>query len=353
MNHRARVLDAIALHETDRVPVDYWATNDVDRKLLEYFGLLDRDKLLEKLGVDLRYIFPHYIGPQLRTFPDGSTEDIWQVRRRKIETGGAVYEEVSYSPLADAKSIDELIKFHWPVPNWFDYSEIKTLGDKYKKYAIVVCDERTNRTTVLHEAIYLRGIEKIMIDLAMNPDFVRMLFDRISGFYLELNRRIFEASDGRIDILLIGDDLGTQNGLLVSPAMLREFVLPYLKRYTKLCHHFGVKAMFHSCGSIREVIADLIDAGIDILNPIQVQAKGMVPAELKREFGNKICFHGGVDVQQTMPRGTTEKVRSEVRERIEVMGAGGGYILAPTHNFQVDVPVENIVAFYEEAGSLQ
>jgi len=191
-----------------------------------------------------------------------------------------------------------------------------------------------------------------MMDLALNPDFVQAMFDRISEFYLKLNRRIFEAAEGKVEILLIGDDLGTQNGLIASPQMLQKFVFPYLRKYTHLCHEYNIKAMFHSCGSIREVIPDLIEAGIDILNPIQAQAKGMVPMELKQEFGSNLCFHGAVDVQQTMPKGTTEDVRYEVRQRIEVLGAEGGYILAPTHNFQTDVPIENILAFYEEADSL-
>jgi len=346
-------LVTIAHRKPDRVPVDYWATKDVDRKLLAHFGIQGRDKLLEKLGVDLRYIFPRYTGPQLRTFSDGSTEDIWQVRRKRIKTGDAIYEEVSHSPLGDAGSIADLEKFNWPNPGWFDYSEINILCNKYRDYAIVVCDERTNRTTVLHEGIYLRGMEKMMTDLALNPDFVQVMFDRISEFYLEINRRIFEISEGKVDILLIGDDLGTQNGLLISSQMLQKFVFPYLKKYTRLCHDYNIKAMFHSCGSIREVIPDLIEIGIDILNPIQVQAKGMVPAELKQKFGRQLCFHGAVDVQQTMPRGTTKDVHREVSERIEVLGKDGGYILAPTHNFQVDVPVENILAFYQETGSLK
>ncbi|MCM8829780.1 MAG: hypothetical protein NC824_02115 [Candidatus Omnitrophica bacterium] len=353
MSGKERVLKTISHKKIDRVPVDFWATKDVERKLMAYFNLDDRDSLLERLGVDIRYVFPEYKGPKLRSFPDGSKEDIWKVRRKPVKAGIAIYNEVCYYPLADANSIEDIEKFEWPDPAWFDISGIEDICKKYEQYAIVLCDERTNRTTILHQGIYLCGMEKIMVDLVLNPDFVHALFTKISNFYMELNRRIFEAAKGRIDILLIGDDIGTQDGLLISPDKIREFIIPYLKKYIKLCREYNIKAMFHSCGGIREVIPDLIEAGVDILNPIQVRAKGMVPAELKREFGDRICFHGGVDVQRTLPYGTVEEVKKEVKERIDVLGENGGYILAPTHNFQGDIPVENMLAFYQEAGSVK
>ncbi len=353
MNGKERVLKAIKHETTDRVPVDFWATKDAENKLLSRFNLKDRETLLEKLGIDIRQVFPEYTGPPLHSFPDGSREDIWKVRRKGISAGNATYDEIAWYPLSEASSIEDLEEFEWPSPDMFNIGDMEAVCDRYERYAVLLCDERTNRTTVLHQGIYLRGMEQIMLDIALNPDFVHALFRKISKFYIDLNRKVFEAVKGKIDILLVGDDIGTQNGLLLSPAHIREFVIPYLKEYVRLCKDFGVKAMFHSCGAIRELIPDLIDAGFDILNPIQVRASGMVPAELKKEFGGRICFHGGIDVQKTMPCGTVEQVRKEVRERIDVLGKSGGYILAPTHNFQADVPVENMIAFYEEAGSLK
>ncbi len=352
MTSKERVLESASHRQTDRVPVDYWATEKVDKRLIEYMGVSDRKELLQALGVDIRYVFPPYIGRPLRTFPDGSQEDIWGVRRKEVRAGSTVYSEVCYSPLAEATTPEELDRFPWPDPGWYDYSQIPDLCNRYKDYAIITVDERTNRTTVLHEAIYLCGMEKIMMDLALNPSFVHKLFDKITGFYIELNKRVFEACSGGIDILLIGDDLGTQNNLLLSPMMLNQFVFPYLKRYVDLCREHKVRVMLHSCGAIREIIPDLIELGIEILNPIQVRAKGMIPSELKNEFGHKLCFHGGVDIQQTLPRGKPDDVKKEVRERINILGKEGGYILAPTHNFQEEVPLENIIAFYHEAGSM-
>ncbi|HOL68013.1 MAG TPA: uroporphyrinogen decarboxylase family protein, partial [bacterium] len=125
------------------------------------------------------------------------------------------------------------------------------------------------------------------------------------------------------------------------------------KRYFSLIHQFGVRVLFHCCGAIRPMIPDLIEAGVDILNPIQVRARGMVPAELKREFGRFLCFHGGIDIQKTLPFGTPEEVRAEVRQRLRELGKDGGYILCSTHNLQKQTPVENVLAMYEAAGSLK
>lgn len=352
MYPKERVLESISHHQTDRVPVDYWSTEEVDKKLIEYMGVSNRGELLQALGIDIRYVFPPYIGPPLRTFSDGSQEDIWGVRRKKVATASAVYSEVYYSPLSETIAPEELNDFPWPDPDWFDYSQIKNLCDKYESYAIISVDERTNRTAVLHEAIYLCGMEKIMMDLALNPSFVHKLFEEITEFYTEVNKRILKAGSGKIDILLIGDDLGTQDNLIMSPEMLRQFIFPYLKRYIDLCKEYKVRVMFHSCGAIKEIIPDLIELGIEILNPIQVRAKGMAPSELKSKFGDRLCFHGGVDIQQTLPFGKPEDVKKEVRERINTLGKEGGYILAPTHNFQEEVPLENIIAFYQEAGSM-
>ncbi|MCD6469691.1 hypothetical protein J7L29_02700 [Candidatus Bathyarchaeota archaeon] len=209
--------------------------------------------------------------------------------------------------------------------------------------------EQTNRTCVLHAAMYLRGVKQALIDPLINSEFTRRLYEKITEFYLELNKRCFEEADGLIDIFMMGEDLGTQEGLLVSPKIFREFIKPYLAKHVQLAKRYGVKVMLHSCGAIHELIPDLIEMGIGILNPIQVRAKGMNPIELKREYGDKLSFHGGIDIQQTLPYGAPKDVRAEVRERIQTLGRGGGYILCTTHNIQPDTPLINILAMYEEA----
>ena len=353
LSSRERVLRAVRREETDRLPVDLWVTGSSERRLMVHLGCATGEDLRQRLGIDLRTVFPRYVGPTLTASPTYE-EDIWGVGRSPVRTARASYMEVSRYPLADARTIDDLDRYAWPSPDWLDYQELsRRLRRDAGEHAVVICDARTNRTTILHQAIYLIGMERVMMELAVGEEFMGELFRRISTVYLGINERIFEATRGQVDFLLIGDDLGTQNGLLISPEMIRRFILPHLARYAEQCHAYDVKVLFHSCGSVREIIPELIEAGVDVLNPIQVRASGMEPAELKQEFGDRLSFHGGVDVQEILPNGTPEDVHREVRRLAQTLGAGGGYILCTTHNIQDDVPVENALAVYRAAGSMR
>jgi len=347
---RERVRRALNRKPTDRAPVDWWGTPEAEAAVRARLGA-DFEQMLKALGVDLRYVTPKYAGPPLPRYPDGSWEDVWRVRRAPVRAGGGSYDEVVCSPLADCDDEAGLEAWSWPSADWYDYAGVRGECERHAGYAIVLGGDRLNRTTFLHLAMYLRGMEQGFLDIAERPKFVRRLFEKVGAFFLEMNRRMFEAAEGRADIFLMGDDFGTQRGLLISPAAWRELIAPHLAAQCALAHRRGLRVMHHSCGAIRELIPDLIEVGVDILNPVQVRAAGMNPVELKRDFGDRLCFHGGVDVQQTLPRGTPAAVRAETAERIRVLGDGGGYILAPTHNFQWDVPVDNILAMYAEAGS--
>jgi uroporphyrinogen decarboxylase len=173
----------------------------------------------------------------------------------------------------------------------------------------------------------------------------------VEAFYLEFDRRIFEAVGDLTDIYFIADDVGVQDGLMISPRMFRKFVRPSLVRLIDQAHEYEQKAMYHTCGAVRRLIPDFIDMGVDILNPIQTSAKGMEPTELKREFGADICFHGAMDIQSVLSQGTPGQVRDEVRRLCDALGPGGGFILAPTNNVMPETPVENIVALYETASA--
>jgi len=173
------------------------------------------------------------------------------------------------------------------------------------------------------------------------------VINKFTEFYCEDFVRALEATDGRIDMVLLLADLGTQNGLMFSKEMLDTFFVPYAGKLFSIARTAGVKGLLHSCGSVRDYVPELIEAGVDILNPIQVGARGMIPAELKQEFGEKLCFHGAIDIQQTLPCGTPEDVREEVRTRIGELGHDGGYIVCSTHNLQNDAPTENILAMYD------
>jgi len=193
----------------------------------------------------------------------------------------------------------------------------------------------------------LRGMEKFMMDLALNPDLAQAIIAQVEGFYLELDRRILEAVDDLTDIYFIADDVGVQDKLMISPRMFHKFVRPSLQRFIAQAKEHGQRVMYHTCGAVRRLIPDFIEMGVDILNPIQVSAKGMEPAGLKRDFGDALCFHGALDIQTVLSQGTPDQVRAEVARLCRVLGQGGGFILAPTNNVMPETPIENILALYE------
>jgi len=353
MTPKQRVLDAIAHKQTDRTPLDLWITKEVMDKLCQHFRMDKADEVMKELGVDIRLVEPEYMGPPLEESPDGKVKDIWGVTRRRVSYSDGSYLESEDYPLEGDISIADIENYTWPDPDHYDYSVIPKSCEKYGDYAILNVGNRLNRTSVLKAAMYLRGMQQLMIDMALNPPLVEALLEKITDYYLAHNERIFKAGEGLIDIFMMGDDFGTQKGLLISVQMFRRYFAPRLKKFAEQAKSYGLKVMLHSCGSVKELIPDIIEIGVDILNPIQANARGMIPEELKAEFGHQICFHGGIDIQHTLPFGTTEDVEREVKDRIRVLGKNGGYIVASTHNIQTDTPLENILRMYEVAASFR
>ncbi|MCD6284978.1 MAG: hypothetical protein J7M39_03575 [Anaerolineae bacterium] len=193
----------------------------------------------------------------------------------------------------------------------------------------------------------LRGIEQAFVDFALNHDIVLYCMEQLYGMHYEKARRGFEAGCGRIDIGTVYNDLGSQLDLLCSPTTVRKRFVPGIRQLAELAHAHGAFMFLHSDGAIRKAIPDLIEAGVDILNPIQWRCAGMERQRLKRDFGKRLVFHGSVDNQQTLAYGTVEDVRQEVRTNIEVLGKDGGDIVAPCHALQAVSPPENVVAIYE------
>ena len=353
MTSRERVLTSLSHHEPDRVPFDFWATSEVTDLLVKHFGLSTRDQLLDHLDADLRVIpGPDYIGPPFARRPDGAVEDIWGVPRVEKSYGDAarrgVYKEVTTPPLAGATSVADVLSHpKWPRAEWFDYSGVAEQCRQHPGRAIVFVGDRLNRTSLLKAAMYLRGTAEILLDLVETPAVAEAIFEKIAEFYLEYNRRVFEAARGGIDIFMSGDDFGTQSGLFVRYEMWKRFFAPGLRRYWALARSYGVKVMHHSCGAIKPLIPDMIEMGLDVLNPIQPGAADMVPRDLKARFGGRLSFHGSMDIQKTLPFGSVADVRAEVRDRIAALAPGGGFIICTAHNIQLDTPVENMLALFE------
>jgi uroporphyrinogen decarboxylase len=207
--------------------------------------------------------------------------------------------------------------------------------------------DRLNRIAQLKPAMYLRGTEEILMDIAVREDIARAVFDRIRGFYLAYLERILDAAQGRIDIILTGDDFGAQNGLLVSPDTWRKLIRPGFAEYVELIRNRDTKVMHHTCGSVVDIIPDMIGCGLDVLQSVQPEAKGMALAELVPAFGDRLCFQGGISIQKTMPYASPGEIRDEVRAIAEIVKPRGGYIFCTSHNIQADTPAKSILALVE------
>ncbi len=349
MNSKERVLATVNHVEPDRVPVDMWALPPVTDRLRAHFDVDDDESVWQALGIDLRSVWPAYAGPPLETFDDGSYMDWWGVRKATF----GPFEDVVVAPLADAQTPADLDAHTWPDPDWFDYEGMRPVCEALSdEYALVVRDPGPNATCVLRVSMFLRGMEQFMMDLAVNPDLARAIVTRVETFYLEFNRRILETVGDLTDIYFIADDVGTQTNLLVSPKMFHRFIAPSLRRFIVQAKEYGQLAMYHTDGAVRRLIPDFIEMGVDILNPIQTSAAHMDPESLKRDFGHALCFHGALDIITVLSSGTPSQVRAEVERLFNILGPGGGFILAPTNNIMPETPVENILALYETARTI-
>jgi len=343
MTSRERVLTAIDRRLPDRTPADYKAEPDVNKYMMAHLKVNSYEELLRRLESDMRRLEPRYVGPPFKTFADGEFEDYWGIRSKHLKAYHGSYDMHLHTPLWDAESLDDLKKHNWPTPDIFDYSVMREQCARARDGGYAIMYEGADLFT---RPCILRNMENVMLDMVERPEMAHFLFEQFTRFYCEDATRALEATDGGFDIYGEWADYGTQRGLLMSVPMFREFITPYLTRLINVVHDGGIKFMGHSCGAIRPIIPDLIAMGVDLLDPIQVAAEGMEPAALKRDFGGKIAFHGAICTQHTLPFGTPQEVTEAVLHRVATLGAGGGYILAGSHDISADTPPENIVAMF-------
>ena len=345
MNPRERML-AVLNHEVpDRVPTDIWAVPEVWEKLRAHFGA--GTDIREALHIDrIASVWPEYCGPPLPEAPPDETVNFWGMRSKRLTFDHGEYHEMYHHPLADARTIDDLERFNWPAADWFDYSALAAAARERREKQVVLC----GYMTPFFEHNKLRGLEQSLMDPLLDPEFTHHLLRRTCDFVYEQHRRMFEAADGLLDLTQVTDDLGTQTGPMISLEVFREFYAPHIRRFIGLAREFGLKVFHHDDGAVRAFLPDLVEMGIDILNPVQWRCPGMEMEGLKRDFGRELVFHGAIDNQQTLPFGTEADVRAEVRRAIDTLASDHtGYILAPCHNLQANTPLENILAMYDEA----
>jgi len=249
--------------------------------------------------------------------------------------------------LAGAASPQDILDHDWPTTDWFDYSVLPdqvAVAHKDGEFCLM-----TTNGNIFESAWYMRGFQQIFLDLFESPELVHTLLRRVTDFYVNHFDRILSTVKGEIDLVFTADDVAGQEGLLMSLELWEESIKPHHVRMNDTIHNFGPRVIYHSDGAVTEAVPGLIDMGIDVLQALQFDAKGMDPVALKAEHGDVLCFEGGVSVQKTLPFGTAEDVRAEVRHLIDVLGRDGGYILGPAHAIQAGTPPENIVAMFDTA----
>ncbi len=375
MTSRQRVLTALGHEEPDRVPFDLGSTfvSGIQQKayvnLLDHLGESDRDLLpildimqqlatphqevLDELGVDFTGLI-RYVGWR------GETEvaeddrfyymyDAWGIGWHMPKEGGLYYDMFDH-PL-DGASLADAKAYHWPDPV-ADLDLDKMARVARKAYedtdkAIVI---PTFGAGILELYQWLLGYEHAFISLAADQVLARFVLEKITELKMAYDAAVLPVVARYAHVYYGGDDLGHQQATALSPQMLREMIIPLHKRQNEQIRRLAphLKIFYHTCGSVYQVIADLIEAGIDILQPVQVSAAQMGDtARIKREFGDELTFWGAVDTQSVMPHGTPQQVKDEVRQRIDDLAPGGGYVLGTVHNIQGDVPPENIMALVE------
>jgi uroporphyrinogen decarboxylase len=264
-----------------------------------------------------------------------------------VSYGTGSYDEIVEYPLKDAQDVDDVRKHAWPTTDLFDYSVLDERIQAMQtdgEHCLMVWNGN-----IFESSWYMRGFENMFLDLVMNPELAHEIMERVTVFFIDHFTKMLEVADGRVGLVFTADDIGGQNGLLMSLDMWEQNLKPYHVRLNKAIHEFGAKVIYHTDGAVMKAVDGLIDMGIDVLQALQFSAKGMNPKALKDQFGDRLCFEGGVSVQTTLPFGSAEDVRQETEELMTILGKQGGYILGPSHYIQAGTPPENIFAMFDTA----
>jgi len=346
MTSRERVRCAIEFKRGDRLPFDFSGTEETFTKLRQHFGAGTNDEVLDALDCDMRWLLADYVGP--KRVEDGVTFDEWGIGRKPVSHGAGAYDEIFCNPLANVRTVAEAEALDcWAQPDSWDYESINREIEKYDAVA-----ERwlgIGYANPFQVCANMMGYGKFYMDLALNQELVLYVMNRTMDVWQEQTLRILDAAKpGRIDMIYLGDDFGSQKAMLISPDMFRTLVKPVWMRYIKAVKaKHDLPLYWHSCGSIHPIIEDFIEMGVNILNPVQPLAEGMDPEKLAPRFAGRICFHGGIDIQRLLPRGPVDAIKREVFRVAGALGKQGGYILTTAHAVQDDTPVEHVLAMYE------
>ncbi len=372
MTPRERVNAALEHRRPDRLPMDLGSARFTGivlgayEKLRAHLGFGEPGPIIERMQqlveIDERVL--RHLGIDVRAFAQGAPDrngavelgegryrDDWGVTR--VKPPGSHYYDLENSPLAGDISVETLARYPWPDPTDPGiFRGLRAEAERLRKtdYAVMY----NARFNLVHTAQYLRGFEDWFVDLGQNHDLFLALMQAILDVQVELNHRALAEVGDLIDIVAFGDDIGQQDRPVCSLANYRKLIRPFQERIVGTIRaHTQAKILYHTCGSVYRYIDDFIAIGIDALNPVQVTAKDMQPERLKREFGDRIAFWGGIDSQRILPFGAPDEVAAEVKRMFSFMGREGGWVLAGVHNIQPDVPPENICAMFQAGKECQ
>ena len=365
MTHRERVLAALEHRTPDRLPMDLGSARFTGivtgayERLRAHLGFGKPGPIIERMQqlVDMDEEVLEYLDVDARAFVQGAPDrggdeelpghryrDEWGVTR--IKPPGSHYYDLEVCPLAGDITAQTVARYRWPDPTDPGYCRgLRAKAEALRRtdYAVIY----NARFNLVHTTQYLRGFEDWFLDLGRDHALFQCLMDAVLEVLVELNRRTLAEVGDLIDIVAFGDDLGQQDRPVCSPANYRKLMRPCQERIVETIRaHTRARILYHTCGSVYKYMEDFIAIGIDAINPVQIRARDMEPGRLKREFGDRMAFWGGIDSQQVLPRGSSAEVAAEVRRMFALMGGSGGYVLAAVHNVQPDVPPENVCAMF-------
>ncbi len=341
MTSKELVLRNYSFQSVPRFSIDFCAESKVYQQLREHYQVATDLDLMEKLHVDFRYPKPQWIGFPLID-PEGNPTDYFGIPR----AGAGDFGYALRHPLADVTTIAEVEAYdRWPTADMWDYDQYAADCAQFEEYAVL----GGSWAWFFEAASELVGMDRWFLLLYDHPDVAHAILERVMGFMERTSEIMFEKAGRYIDICFTGDDYGFQHGPIMNGRLFEEFVRPNLQRIYNAGRRAGKPVMHHSCGSVARWIPTFLEMGLNILEPIQVRAAGMDTGELAAKYGGRLCFHGSIDTQRTLPFGTPEDVRREVKDRVETFRPYGGFTISPSQHLMTDIPVENIVAMYDAA----
>jgi len=340
MTHRERVLAAVRHELPDRIPTCWLAMED-PKPMCERLGL-DASKGNDALG--------EYFGADVRMLVAGQKDDMFG----NAGHGKPYGLDLARHPFYKAETVKEIEDHAWPSVDALDFRALESYSKNHtfensKDHAICI----GNWTPVFCEVCDFFTMERTLLLLHDNPKLIEAAMARIEAFYMEYCKRLLKSAAGRADFFHMWDDFSSQRGMIMSPATWRKFFKPTVQKMFALAKAEGLYVWFHSCGNINDVMFDLIDMGMDVWETVQAHLPGNEPEALKKKYGDAITFCGAINTQSVLPFGTPEQVRAEVRERIRVLGKGGGYICNPDHMIKRETPLENVLALYDEINNFR